>query len=240
MEDYYTLLPRYQGVSPENLKFLRFLYGCFPTYRSSPIRNGYSRVLQVGDASGIQSPLSFGGFGSLTRHLGRITGGVADALHDDLIDSEHLSLINPYQPNLACCWMFQRAMSVPVGKDPRPDLVTGVLANSFSSMTKLGDPVMRPFLQDVLQFMPLLRTLTVAAVQDPLTPFKIVPHVGIEAFLDFLYHFINLGVYTALATYAGPIISGVAKSAPPPLRFRLQRLSEQWKFGSGLDYYDHE
>ena len=32
-------------------------------------------LLQVGDASGIQSPVSFGGFGSMTRHLGRLTHG---------------------------------------------------------------------------------------------------------------------------------------------------------------------
>jgi hypothetical protein len=31
---------------------------------------------QVGDASGIQSPLSFGGFGSITRHLKRLTDGI--------------------------------------------------------------------------------------------------------------------------------------------------------------------
>lgn len=227
-------------MSPENLKFLRFLYGCFPTYRDSPIRNGYPRILQVGDASGIQSPLSFGGFGSLTRHIGRITYGVQEALEHDLLDTAHLSMLNPYQPNLACCWMFQRAMSVPVGKDPSPDLVTGVLSNSFTSMTKLGDAVMRPFLQDVLQFGPLLRTLTVAAIQDPLTPFKIVPHVGVEAFMDFVYHFVNLATFTALSTYLGPLVSDTAKSCPPSLQFRLKRLSEQWKFGSGLDYYDHE
>lgn len=32
--------------------------------------------LQFGDASGIQSPVSFGGFGSLTRHLGRLSSGI--------------------------------------------------------------------------------------------------------------------------------------------------------------------
>ena len=34
-------------------------------------------ALQVGDASGIQSPVSFGGFGSLTRHLGRLSSGLS-------------------------------------------------------------------------------------------------------------------------------------------------------------------
>lgn len=33
--------------------------------------------LQFGDASGIQSPVSFGGFGSLTRHLGRLSNGIS-------------------------------------------------------------------------------------------------------------------------------------------------------------------
>ncbi len=31
------------------------------------------RIIQIGDASGLQSPLSFGGFGALTRHLARLT-----------------------------------------------------------------------------------------------------------------------------------------------------------------------
>lgn len=30
---------------------------------------------QVGDASGIQSPVSFGGFGSMSRHLNRLSTG---------------------------------------------------------------------------------------------------------------------------------------------------------------------
>ena len=35
---------------------------------------------QIGDASGIQSPLSFGGFGAMTRHLRRLTGAVTEAV----------------------------------------------------------------------------------------------------------------------------------------------------------------
>lgn len=161
--------------------------------RASPIQSPFPRIIQVGDASGIQSPLSFGGFGSLTRHLERITGGLQEALDEDLLAAEDLSAINAYQPNLSACWMFQRAMSVPVGRNPDKrivigitllyelraevvlieDIFAGTLSNSFSAMEKLGDETMRPFLQDVLQFGPLLRTLLLAAVQDPLTPFKV-------------------------------------------------------------------
>ena len=93
--------------------------------RASPIQSPFPRILQVGDASGIQSPLSFGGFGSLTRHLERIVGGLKEALDADLLSAEDLSAINAYQPNLSACWMFQRAMGVPVNRNPDERLVIG-------------------------------------------------------------------------------------------------------------------
>ena len=62
----------------------------------------------MGDASGIQSPLSFGGFGALTRHLGRISGAVTEALKYDCLTKEDLGEINQYTPNLSAAWMFQK------------------------------------------------------------------------------------------------------------------------------------
>jgi hypothetical protein len=53
-------MPQYQGVALEDLQQLRILFGCFPTYRDSPLRPSFDRILQVGDASGIQSPLRCG------------------------------------------------------------------------------------------------------------------------------------------------------------------------------------
>lgn len=46
----------------------------------SPLKPQWDRVLQIGDASGIQSPLSFGGFGAMTRHLARLRQAVLEAL----------------------------------------------------------------------------------------------------------------------------------------------------------------
>ncbi|CAK9139620.1 unnamed protein product [Ilex paraguariensis] len=76
LEDYWDLMPTYQGVSLDELEILRVIFGIFPTYCDSPLPASFNRVLQFGDASGIQSPVSFGGFGSLTRHLGRLTTGM--------------------------------------------------------------------------------------------------------------------------------------------------------------------
>ena len=94
----------------------------------------------------------------------------------------------------------------------------------------------------MIQFVPLLRTLVLAAKQDPLTPFKIVPHVGLFAILDFLYHMTALGFYTFLSAFVAPIVvdSIVPVLSDPAMIFRVRRQVEAWKFGSGLDYYDHE
>ena len=42
--------------------------------------NKNQSVLPVGDASGIQSPLSFGGLGAMCRHLERLTDALSEAL----------------------------------------------------------------------------------------------------------------------------------------------------------------
>ena len=99
---------------------------------------------------------------------------------------------------------------------------------------------MRPFLQDVLQFVPLLQTLTLAAGQDLFTPFKVVPQVGLVAMADFFYHFSALAIYTLLAVIVAEPVKQIATFLPRKYQFRAKRLAEGWKFGSGLDYYDHE
>merc|ERR1712113_692530 len=103
MEDYWDLLPIYQPSisNPEiDLAVKRVLFAFFPTYRDSPLKPAWDRILAVGDASGIQSPLSFGGFGALTRHLGRISHAIVEAVEGDCLSKEELGKINDYQPNL--------------------------------------------------------------------------------------------------------------------------------------------
>ena len=96
-----------QAVEDGDIALRRCLYGLFPTYRDSPLPPLADRVLAIGDASGIQSPLSFGGFGALTRHLHRYCDAVTDALESDALARDELATINTYLPNQAATWMFQ-------------------------------------------------------------------------------------------------------------------------------------
>lgn len=107
MDDYWKQLPIYQPTITNvetDLDVKRVLFAYFPTYKDSPLQPQWSRLLAVGDASGIQSPLSFGGFGALTRHLERLSTAITEALEDDLLHKSELSEINAYTPNLSAAW----------------------------------------------------------------------------------------------------------------------------------------
>ncbi|TMW98304.1 hypothetical protein EJD97_004223 [Solanum chilense] len=236
LEDYWDLMPKYQGVSFDDLEILRIIFGIFPTYRDSPLPAAFDRILQFGDASGIQSPVSFGGFGSLTRHLGRLTTGIYEALEGNFVDSKSLSMLNPYMPNLSSSWLFQRAMSAKKQSNVPPDFINELLSANFISMKKLGDPVLRPFLQDVIQFGPLVKTLGLITLTRPQIIPSIFKQVGIPVLLEWFGHFIMLGYYTFLSTFLDPTIRPLIESFPAKMRYEWKRGLEAWQYGAGLDY----
>lgn len=241
-DDYWRLMPAYQGLDGlEGLSFRRLLFGFFPTFRDSPLKPGFDRVLQIGDASGIQSPLSFGGFGALTRHLGRLTGALHDALSADALSRPELGLINAYNPGLSSAWMLQRAMTgsrTPDGRGPPPDLINRMLAGNFSAMTGMGDEVLMPFLQDVIKFRPLMRTMAAQMVNDPGFVPQLVAHVGPAALADWMLHVGALGATEALNAAAAPPLKLLAGSGVLPERanYALRRTLDAWRFGAGADY----
>ncbi|XP_076928276.1 uncharacterized protein LOC143594970 [Bidens hawaiensis] len=241
LEDYWDLMPKYQEVSFDDLEILRVIYGIFPTFHDSPLPAAFNRILQFGDASGIQSPVSFGGFGSLTRHLGRLSDGIHEAISGNLLDSENLSLLNPYMPNLSASWLFQRAMSARKRAGVPPDFINDLLYANFQSMQRLGDPVLRPFLQDVIQFGPLVKTLGLVMLTKPQILPSIFKQVGLPVLIDWLGHFTLLGSYTFLSIYVDPLIRPSIDTYSTEEKYKWKRKLEAWKYGAGLDYkFDHE
>ncbi|MCI00475.1 lycopene beta/epsilon cyclase [Trifolium medium] len=60
--------------------------------------------------------------------------------------------------------------------------------------------------------------------------------VGIPALLDWSRHFLMLGYYTFLATFADPIVRPFLNTLPSKTSFQWKRHLEAWKYGDGLDY----
>ncbi|MBW4685987.1 MAG: FAD-binding oxidoreductase [Komarekiella atlantica HA4396-MV6] len=236
-EEYLRLLPEYQGVELSQLKFQRALFGFFPTYRQSPLKTPWSRIVPVGDSSGSQSPLSFGGFGAMVRHLKRLTFGILEALQTEQLSAEALALLQPYQPSLTVTWLFQRAMSVGVNHKVAPEQINQLLSAVFQEMQQLGTPVLKPFLQDIVQFSALTQTLLKTGLAHPGLVTKIIPQVGLGSLLDWMVHYGNLGVYTALF-WLSPMLETWLKNQPSEQQYYWHRLVDAWKYGSGADYSD--
>jgi hypothetical protein len=242
-EDYWKLLPVYQPSikDPEtDLDIQRILFAYFPTYKDSPLKPEFSRVLAVGDASGIQSPLSFGGFGALTRHLRRVGGAISEALENDCLHKDDLSRINDYQPNLSAAWMFQKAMSVKIGQKVDPKFVNRLLATNFEVMDDMGPKTIRPFLQDVVRFDGLLGSLARSFLADPTFMPQIVANVGVPELVKWLGHVGKMGQYSLLdnVVTSSPLVQDVIDKyvTDPRQLFQWKRALECWKFGSGNDY----
>ncbi|MGL5080910.1 MAG: FAD-binding oxidoreductase [Microcoleaceae cyanobacterium] len=234
-EEYLRLLPQYQTVELNQLTFKRALFGCFPCYRNSPLNTPWDRILPVGDSSASQSPLSFGGFGSMIRHLQRLTLGVEEALNAECLDSKALSLLQPYQPSLSVTWLFQRSMSVGSHQTVDPDQINQVLAAVFQEMKQLGEPVLKPFLQDVIQFLPLAKTLFKTGISHPALILKIIPQVGLGNLVTWTTHYFNLAAYSVLYPLAKPL-EPLAKKLSPAQQYYWHRWLEAWQYGSGQDY----
>lgn len=232
-EDYLRLMPEYQGVELAQLQLQRALFGFFPSYRH-PLRAPWSRILPVGDSSGNQSPLSFGGFGAMVRHLKRLTSGIHEALQTDQVSSQALALLQPYQPSLTVTWLFQRAMSAGVEQKIAPDQINQLLSVVFLQMSQLGDPVLKPFLQDVVQFPALTQTLLKTAMAHPELVARVIPQVGLITLLDWMVHYVNLGAYSALSVLGQALQPWV--KIPPVPQYYYRRWVEAWQYGSGGDY----
>lgn len=234
-EDYLHLLPQYQNVELAQLQFQRALFGFFPSYRESPLKMPWHRILPVGDSSGAQSPLSFGGFGAMVRQLKRLSSGIHEALQSEQLSQNALALLQPYQPNLSVTWLFQRAMSIGVDRKLDGDRINQLLSAVFLEMEQLGDEVLKPFLQDVVQFPALTQTLLRTQIYHPELVLKIIPQVGLATLLDWMVHYFNLGAYTGFYKM-GEILHPGMKNLPPVPQYYFRRWIDAWKYGSVKDY----
>ncbi len=223
--DYLQELPIYQNTPIEKLKFKRLLYGFFPSYRQAPLTYPWSRILPIGDSSGMQSPLSFGGFGAMVRHLPRLSQGLHEALAGNYLNMADLALLQPYQPNLSVTWLFQKAMTIPIGQSYDPRQINHLLCTTFKAMDALGAPVLRPFLQDVVQFSGLSQTMLAMSWRDPLLVARLVAQLGVTSLADWSKHYAALGIYSLLNRCAIPITD----------TFHEKMRYVAWQYGAGQD-----
>jgi lycopene cyclase CruP len=152
----------------------------------------------------------------------------------EAVTQQDLALINAYNPGISSAWMMQRAMSVRVGEQVAPNVINRMLSANFTAMHAKGKHVMRPFLQDVMQFGPFLSTVIGQMARDPLFIPELIRHVGWGAMLDWLGNFVQLGLHRVrYALSRRKVDDGASLSKRA---YRRRRQVDAVRYGSGADF----
>ncbi len=169
-EDFFTILPEYRRCDMDKLVWGKATFGYIPGYYS--VGSGdrtvaFDRLLAIGDAASLQSPLVFTGFGSLVRNLARLTTLLDIALKHDLLEAEHLNQIRAYQSNIAVTWLFSKGMMVPTGKTLPPQRINAMLNTFFGVLADEPLEVGDTFIKDRTNWLMFNRLALKAAWQNP-------------------------------------------------------------------------
>jgi lycopene cyclase CruA len=169
-EDFFTILPEYRRCDLEKLVWKKATFGYIPGHFS--VGSGdrtvaYDRLLAIGDAASMQSPLVFTGFGSLVRNLDRLTTLLDTALKNNLLDKANLNKICAYQSNIAVTWLFSKGMMVPTGRQLPPQRINSMLNTFFGLLADQPPEVADTFIKDRTSWWMFTRLALVAARKNP-------------------------------------------------------------------------
>ncbi|WP_026731255.1 NAD(P)/FAD-dependent oxidoreductase [Fischerella sp. PCC 9605] len=169
-EDFFTILPEYRRCDMDKLVWKKPTFGYIPGHfsvGSSDRTVAFDRLIAIGDAASLQSPLVFTGFGSLVRNLERLTTLLDIALKHDLLTLRHLNRIRAFQNNIAVTWMFSKGMMVPTGKFLPPERINTMLNNFFGLLVDEPPQVADDFIKDRFDLATFNRLALKAAKKNP-------------------------------------------------------------------------
>lgn len=169
-EDFFTILPEYRRCDMEQLVWKKPTFGYIPGHFSTSDRDrtvAFDRIVTIGDAASLQSPLIFTGFGSLVRNLERLTTLLNTALQHDLLSAKHLNQIRAYQSNISVTWLFSKGMMVPTGKTLPPPRINSMLNTFFGLLANEPPEVADTFIKDRTDWFTFTRLALIAARKNP-------------------------------------------------------------------------
>ncbi len=169
-EDFFTILPEYRRCDMDQLVWKKPTFGYIPghfTTGRGDRQVAFDRLIALGDAASLQSPLIFTGFGSLVRNLPRLTHLLDTALKHDLLSAKHLNQIRAYQSNVAVTWLFSKGMMVPTGQNLPPERVNAMLNTFFGILGDQPPAIAEAFIKDRVDWLTFNRMALTAAWKNP-------------------------------------------------------------------------
>jgi lycopene cyclase CruA len=178
-EDYFEKLPTYKEKNGV-WRVVKPVFGYIPSVHHHGWNNvkktASDRVLLIGDAAGLSSPLTFCGFGSHVRNLRRLTDLTEKSLRENLLDEKSLSKINAYEPRVAQMASLAEFMR-PTAKG-KSSAVNETMNAVMSALSKLDESISREMFQDRISFASFKKVLAKTAKIHPPVFKKMFEHLG--------------------------------------------------------------
>jgi hypothetical protein len=245
-EEFFTLLPDYKDTS--GVEIVKPVYGFIPAgYKNPALRAwrrkvlAFDRVVSLGDAAALQSPLTFCGFGSNARNLRRVTTLLNLALESDRLAVADLRHIRAAEAVPALARAFSKFMIAKPeaersGASPappqqiEPDFQVNETLNVFCDvLNQLGERASREFFQDRVRWWDYTRLVLLTAAVYP----RIIPlTLRTLAWGDGLAWLAAYGAFTAAAArnaVGRAVIMPLAQTRP------AQGANRQlWRYAPGI------
>ncbi|ODG96696.1 flavin-dependent dehydrogenase [Nostoc sp. KVJ20] len=206
-EDFFTILPEYRRCDMDKLVWKKPTFGYIPGHFSLGSRDrtvAFDRLIAIGDAASLQSPLVFTGFGSLVRNLERLTTLLDTALKHDLLSFRHLNQIRAYQSNVSVTWLFSKGMMVPTGKFLPPQRINSMLNTFFGLLADEPPEVADNFIKDRCDWLTFNRLALKAARKNPALLLWIWELAGPRDLLRWLGSYFNFGRHALISALLSP------------------------------------
>lgn len=222
-EDFFTILPEYRRCDMDKLKWKKATFGYIPGHFSVGSRDrtvAFDRIVAIGDAASLQSPLVFTGFGSLVRNLGRLTVLLDTALKHDLLSFRHLNQIRAYQSNVSVTWMFSKGMMVPTGKFIPPQRINSMLNTFFGLLVDEELQVTDDFIKDRFTWLTFNRLALKAATKNPTLLLWIWQLAGAKDLFRWVRNYLIFGRHAAINALVGTWLPHLLPRLQPWLESR--------------------
>ncbi len=222
-EDFFAILPEYRRCDVDKLVWKKPTFGYIPGHfsaNSSDRTVAFDRLISIGDAASLQSPLVFTGFGSLIRNLGRLTDLLDTALKHDLLSANHLNQIRAYQSNVSVTWLFSKGMMVPTGRRLPPQRINSILNTFFGILAAEKLAVAETFIKDRTDWLTFNRLAVQAAGKNPSLLLWILDFVSLRDVWRWLGSYFSFTLL-ALASWLFGWLPNFARRVQPWLEQRF-------------------
>ncbi len=187
-ESYFQRLHEYKRPGPDFV-IHRPVYGIIPAYchdgfnRSREIAD--DRIILLGDAASLASPLTFCGFGSMVRNLHHLTADLDRALSLGTLGKRDLDRISAYEPNVASMAYLMKFMCYNPATD-EPDFVNELMNEVMIVLDELPEHYRQAMFRDEMKIEELMLVMSRLAMRYPKVLIATWEKLGLPGSLGFL------------------------------------------------------